>query len=325
MSLVPRGVRLIDLNASRLRDVLPPLVRYFKDSRPHALHAAMWPLTVIAVIARRLAGSRSRLVLADHTPLSRHYAAFGSLHRAILSRTIRWFYPLADARVAVSEEASTDLAQLSGLDRAVIEVIYNPVARAPNREPQPEIGALWDDAEGRILSVGRISSEKNHGLLIRAFALLRRQGFEAKLMILGDGPLRSELHAIAASEGVAGQVLLVGFVRDPWPYYASADLFVLSSDYEGFPLALVEAMRSGMTVVSTNCPSGPREILGDGEYGALVPCGDRDELAAAMAAGLRSPADPERMKLRAEQLSGEATSRRHLALMLGENQDERAA
>jgi glycosyltransferase involved in cell wall biosynthesis len=136
-------------------------------------------------------------------------------------------------------------------------------------------------------------------------------------MILGRGELLTRLQAVAEEEGVAQDVIFPGFSPHPADYVASADLFVLSSDYEGFGNVLVEAMQLGVTVVSTDCPSGPREILGDGEFGRLVPVGDPEALAKAMETSLRSPSDPAKLKARAEQLSGSAIMDRYLDLMLG--------
>jgi glycosyltransferase involved in cell wall biosynthesis len=112
-------------------------------------------------------------------------------------------------------------------------------------------------------------------------------------------------------------VLLPGFAANPWPYYAAADLFVLSSDYEGFPLVLIEALRSGLPIVSTDCESGPREILEGGSYGTLVPVGDAQALARALSEALASQHDPQALRARAEMLSGQSTSDRYLELMSG--------
>ncbi len=316
LPLVPRDVNLIDLGASRLRWAMWPLRRYFVERDPHAIQISMWPLTVAGIIAHKFARSKSRLIISDHNALSKQYGTWPIASR-MLKATTRRFYPLADARVMVSDGAADDLAKLSGLDRATIEVIYNPVSKPPpSISSTPEIEAMWGTVENRILTVGTLKEQKNHHLLIKAFQrLLHRR--RAKLMILGEGPLRAQLEALATSAGVRDHVLLPGFTSDPWPYYASADLFVLSSDYEGYPLVLVEALRAGLTIVSTDCPSGPREILDGGKYGALVRVGDEVDLAQAMEQALETPLDKELLRIRAEEISGQSTSDRYLQLMLG--------
>jgi glycosyltransferase involved in cell wall biosynthesis len=278
------------------------------------MQISMWPLTIAGVVAHRLSGSRARLVLSDHSALSKQYAHFGACAKALLRLSIRFVYPMADARIVVSHGAADDLARLSGLRRDKIEVVYNPVERPGSGHVAADADRLWGDAKPRILSVGRLKSQKNHLLLIRSFARLRRR-IDARLIILGDGELRPDLEAAIAEEGLEQEVLLPGF-RDPWPYYETADLFALSSDIEGFGLVLVEAMRCGLTIVSTDC-IGAREVLDDGKYGYQVPIGDDAALAGAMEAALSNRLDPGVLRARAEELSGQGASDRYLELMLG--------
>ena len=313
MELLPQEVQIFDLRAPRIRQALLPLMRYLRRRRPTALQASMWPLTVIAVAARHLARAKTRLVLSDHSPLSKEYAGLSAMKHRLMRASIAWAYPKAEGRVVVSRRAADDLAQLSGIDRRSISVVLSPVPRSSNFHSRYPSQAR---RESRILTVGRLGPEKNHALLIRAFATLSRSR-PARLTILGTGDLRDSLEALAKTEGVADRVEFKGFVVDPFPYYADADLFVLSSNFEGFGLVLVEAMSCGVPVVSTDCESGPREILADGEYGALVACGDAEALAQAMAETLDAPLEPARLKARAAELSGADAAERYLELMLG--------
>ena len=213
--------------------------------------------------------------------------------------------------------AAAVLAALWVIAPVSIDVIYNPGAE-PRITPEAtrEVEQGWPATAPRILTVGSLNAAKNHRLLIEAFALLRRSR-SAQLMILGQGDLRGELEALVAARGLAGDVVFPGFFTNPWPFYASAQVFALSSDYEGYPLVLIEAMRSGLSVVSTDCESGPREILDGGTYGRLVPCGDPAALAQAMADALDRPTDAAILRDRAQALSGQDTSDRYLALMTG--------
>jgi glycosyltransferase involved in cell wall biosynthesis len=320
LPLLPPSVRVIDLKAPRIRDVMKPLVRYLRAERPLGIQIFMWPLTVVGVLAHRLARSRARLVLSDHTTLSRQYAHLSPLSARVMRQSISWTYPRADARVIVSRDAARDLAALSGIPLASIDVIYNPIA-APRVEPEAvrAVEESWPAGASRILTVGSLTAAKNHQLLIEAFARLCERR-PATLVILGDGPLREASAAQALAAGVADQVRMPGFVGDPAAHYATADLFVLSSDYEGYPLVLVEAMHSGLGIVSTDCESGPREILDNGAYGRLVPCRDPAALAQAMADALDRPVNPVALQQRAEALSGQDTSDRYLRLMTGRPQ-----
>jgi glycosyltransferase involved in cell wall biosynthesis len=285
-SIVPPGARIIELRAGRFRDAFRPLIRYFRQTRPEATQAFMWPITVLAILAHRLSGAPGRLAVSDHTTLSRHYDGHGPVHRVLLKWTIRLLYPLADSRVIVSNDAADDLARFSGIDRDSLTVIYNPVVKPT--EPIRPMDDAWTGEGMRLLSVGKLKPVKNYPLLLEAFARVAAER-PAQLMILGDGPERSGLMRRAAELGVADSLIMPGFALDPWPYYVSADLFVLSSDYEGYPLVLIEALLSGLNIVSTDCQSGPREILDGGRYGRLVPVRDAQKLAEGIAESLARP------------------------------------
>lgn len=318
LPLLPPEVTVIDLKAPRFRSALLPLVRYLRDRQPTALQARMWPLTVIAILARRLARVPTRLVVSDHIVLSEQYGHLAATF-AVLRATTRWLYPLADVRLLVSKGAADDLAALSGLRRDSLDVVYNliPPLPAPSPAAAAEADALWgSDGAVRIVSVGTLKHQKNHALLIRAFALFRRER-HARLMIIGEGECRAELMALAAAQGVADDVLLPGFRREPWPLVATADLFALSSDYEGFGNVLIEAMRLGVRVVTTDCPSGPAEIIDHGRYGELVPPGDAAALAAGMERALAADHDPDLLRERADTISGSTVVDRYLELLLG--------
>jgi glycosyltransferase involved in cell wall biosynthesis len=268
----------------------------------------MWPLTVAGILARMLSRAKTRIVVSDHTTLSKPYAGHGWWHGEFLKWSVRIFYPRAEARIVVSRQAAEDLSRLSGLPVSAFEVVYNPVDPPGEGTGNADAERLWGGAGKRILNVGRLDREKNQKLLIDAFARLSVD-HDARLMILGEGSLREELERTAAELGIADRVVMPGFILDPGPIYRSADLFVLSSDHEGYPLVLIEAMHCGLAIVSMDCLSGPAEILNQGEFGTLTPCGDSERLAAAIAEALETPSDPDRLKARAAQLSASAADR----------------
>ena len=314
--LLPPSVRIFDLKAKRGRNVFRPLIHYLRERRPAAIQVSMWPLTVVAIIAALVSRVKLRVVVSDHSDLTPQYGG-SPRTMAMLKASTRLFYPMADARIVVSAGSADDLARLSNIRRDGFDVVYNPIPPPPQPiVTNPAIEQLWFGNEPRILAVGTLKHQKNHVLLIRAFAELVKNR-AAKLMILGEGELRGELEALAGALGVADRVLMPGFAIDPWPYYASADLFVLSSHYEGFGNVIVEAMHAGLPVVSTDCPSGPGEILDHGRYGTLVPCGDADQLASAMAAALVSGIDQAAQKARAALFSADIAIDLYLQRMLG--------
>jgi glycosyltransferase involved in cell wall biosynthesis len=313
LPLVPKGVRVVDLDSHRMIAALPPLLRYFRERRPDAVHAMMWPLTVIVIMAHRLARSPARVVVSDHTNYARHLEDPRQL-RAI-RWTTRFLYPSADARIACSAAAADVLARLSHIERSRFEVINSPIAPPARIARRGDVQALWLGASRRIINIGSLNPVKNQALLIRAFARLDDKG--ARLVILGEGPERPRLEALASRLGVSKRVVMPGFVTDPWPYLGSAELFVLSSNYEGSPVALAEAMYAGLNVVSTDCPSGPAELLDGGRYGRLVPCNDEEALAEAIRDALAAARDPASMRRRAEQVAGAASIDRYREATLG--------
>jgi glycosyltransferase involved in cell wall biosynthesis len=168
-----------------------------------------------------------------------------------------------------------------------------------------------------LLGVGRLEPQKDFALLLRAFARIRRER-AARLLILGEGRERPRLTQLAKALGVADSVDLPGFVPNPYAHMTRANLFVLSSRYEGLGNVVIEALACGCPVVSTDCPSGPAEVLDRGRYGRLVPVGDPAALAQAILAALEEPVDRARLRGRAAQFSVERAARRYLELMGGD-------
>ena len=144
-----------------------------------------------------------------------------------------------------------------------------------------------------------MTPQKNFPLLINAFQQIQEET-KAKLVILGGGPEKPKLKKLIQEYEISDHVYLPGYVSNPYAYLSRASLFALSSDFEGLPTVLIEALACGCPVVSTDCPSGPREILEDGKWGTLVPVGDAEKLAEAMVKTLNNPPQRARLKERAE-------------------------
>jgi glycosyltransferase involved in cell wall biosynthesis len=230
---------------------------------------------------------------------------------------MRRIYRQADGVIAVSRDLAEDVASITGIPVATIHVAHNPVvtpemfeqARAPLEHP-------WfrEGAPPVIVGIGRLARVKNFALLIRAYARVRRE-LSCRLIILGEGRERRTLERLAKVLGVAGDVELAGFVENPFAYLSRARLFASASLAEGSPNALTEALALGIPVVSSDCRSGPREILQGGRYGALVPVGDEAALAVAMLGALKQSHDPEFLKQAALPYTLEGSTREYAAIL----------
>ncbi len=282
---IPAGTNVINLRADGYLDRLIKIAGYMRKNRPDAISTHAHFVNEIACLARFLTGSPARLVLTEHTTLSSHIADAKRFNpRRFLPWTTRLLYPLADSVVAVSNGVADDLSRVSKLRRDGILTIYNPInfdalatmAKEPLDHPwfapgEPPV----------ILAIGRLETQKNFTNLLRAFARVR-QHRSARLLILGEGSQRETLTPLAAELGLQNDVSMPGFVSNPASYMARAGVFAMSSSWEGMPMALIEALILKVPLVSTDCPSGPVEILDGGKYGAMVPMDDPEALAAAI-------------------------------------------
>lgn len=282
---LPADVRLVDLDAPRVIASLPGLVRYLRRERPIAVISVLDHSNLVALWARRIARYRGKVIVVEQNTLS-EAATNGSTRRdRLVPRLARRFFPWADYVVGVSEGVVRDLVDVVGIPPARTRVIANPIVTPDLAELSARpVDHPWfadDAAEPVFVAVGRLRPQKDFPLLIDAFALVRHER-PARLVILGEGSEREELEAHVRRHGLEDSVDLPGNVTNPYQYIVRSAAFVLSSRWEGLPTVIIEALACGVPIVSTDCPSGPREILRDGEYGALVEMGDANALAASM-------------------------------------------
>jgi glycosyltransferase involved in cell wall biosynthesis len=222
------------------------------------------------------------LVVNEQTTLSRQ-SSKGNWRRRMMISLVKRFYPWADGIVAVSDGVAEDISQFAGIRRERIQTIFNPIIRGELKElAKAEVKDPWLSAshEPLILAVGRLSEAKDFPTLLRAVAEARKVR-PVRLLILGEGRDRPMLEALISELNLKEAVHMPGFVANPYAYMKYASLFVLSSIREGLPTVLIEALYCGVPVVATDCPTGPREILRNGELGRLVPMQDVPSLAEA--------------------------------------------
>ncbi len=295
---VPEQAALVEFGASHVTSAVLPLARYLRRRRPDAVLSAMTHTNLAAIAAVQLSRTKPYLVVTEHQHLSTYLSGPVSRRGRMFPRLVRLLYPLADEVVAVSNGVADDLAQRTGFPRGSILVENNPIqiddlkARGSVAPSHPW---LADEQVPVVLAIGRLTRQKDFGTLLRAFRIVRDRR-DVKLVLLGEGEERPMLEALISDLKLSEDVELPGFVPDPYPYYGAADLFVLSSRWEGLPTVLLEAMVFGLPIVSTDCPSGPDEVLEGGRLGELVAVEDPTALATATLEALPEPGKRHRLQ-----------------------------
>ena len=286
------------------------IAAYVDREQPDALLAVNGLAAAAAAMAVRLAHRPVRLVAAQHDV----FRSGRLRHRA------RRSYPYADAVVGVSQGVVAELARIPNLAHDRIHTVYNPVVSPDlDRKGLELAGHPWIDNPlcPVVLAIGRLKKVKDFPTLLTAFARLVAQR-PVRLIVLGQGRLRPSLLSMAQRIGIAEHVDFPGFVENPYAFLSKADLFVLSSRYESLSNVLIEALACGCPVVSTDCPYGPREILEGGRLGPLVPVGDSEALAVAMARVLDEPPQRAALRERASFFSTKQAVDQYEKLLLGE-------
>lgn len=287
--LVADGVNLVDLDSARMLTAAPKFARYLYRRRPQSVMSAIGHTNIATALLARLFSPRTRVVLSIHNSMAA--SAHAGLRGRIFLRMERWALKRADHTVTVSDGIRSQLVTLWGLDPAMVTTILNPleVDKLAEMSASPAGHPWLDDPEAPvIIGVGRLVPVKDFETLIRAFALVVDKQ-EARLVILGEGEELPRLESLVASLGLEEVVSFPGFVSNVPAYLGKASVFVLSSLSEGLPGVLLEALACNTQVVSTDCETGPREILEDGKWGRLVAVGDHEAMAEAIRQTLSRP------------------------------------
>ena len=282
------SVRRIEFGGGSYKQILLRLRTYYDSYKPDAVLTSIYATGIVACAARLLSRHKPVLLIGAHNSFSAKISAPDNLKDKYLLRPLsRLFFHRAEAVVAVSHGVSDDLVCSLGLDHRKLHVIYNPVVSPAlfQRALDPLEHRWLGDRNMRtyktLISVGRLVEQKGYGVLLNAFSLLPNCE-DYRLVIVGDGPLAVPLKEQVKALGISKIVDFVGYDSNPYRYMSRADLFVLPSKWEGLANVLIEAMACGCSVVSTDCPFGPKEILEDGKYGALVPVADAQALTNAI-------------------------------------------
>lgn len=282
---LPRDVPISCLRKKSRYD-LPKLIwrlaQIYEKKKPDVVLSFMNYANLISAVARKLSLSKPRLLFSEqiHVSTDFKHEPFSSLKAWALRR----LYPQSDGVICVSRGVADDLVTEFRVPHEKIKVIFNPVdIEHVLTLAKEDVHHPWfvQKQSPIIIAMGRLTAQKGYPYLLKAFAQVIST-FRCRLVILGEGQEREALNMLARELGVETEVAFLGFQQNPFKYLALADVFVLSSLWEGFALAIMEAMACGVPVISTRCPSGPDEIITHGVNGLLVPVADDTGLAEAM-------------------------------------------
>lgn len=288
-----KHVRVVEVGAPRTHTALVPMTRTLRAERPDLVYAVLPHLALICAAATQtMVRQRPKLAVGIQNNLGAELPQWSN--GALLQRLTPWVYRRADALVTVSSGLGDEAVEDFGAAREKVRVIPNSVAvetiRAGAAQPEPHRW-LDDPAITTLVAIGRLVAQKNYAVLLSAFAQLAPRHPNARLLILGEGELRADIEARIEQLGLGEVVELAGSRPNPFGYLARADVFVSSSDFEGFPMVHLEALACGVPVVATDCDFGPSEILGtDERWGVLAPTGSASGFATAIERLLADPA-----------------------------------
>jgi glycosyltransferase involved in cell wall biosynthesis len=320
-SLLNPTVNIVDLKSKRVLLSIPAVMRYLRRRKPDGMLCAVTNVNIAGVVARLLSRTKTRIVISERNHLSTASRnAPGWRKRVLLPALARLLYARADAVVGISDGVTKDLAAIMDLPQALLSTIYNPVVTPDMFDMLgAEVNHPWLAAKQQpvLVTSGRLVPQKDYPTLLKAFRVLREDR-PCRLLILGEGGDRADLEVLAENLGIRDDVDFLGFVANPLAYMAKCDVFVLASAWEGFGNVLVEALFCGLSIVATDCPSGPAEILKHGTYGALTPVGDAKALAVALGARLDNPMNQIRQQERSIDFSTEVIGKQYLRLLLDE-------
>lgn len=281
---IPKEVRTINFNYKKVLFCLPKLVNYIRKEKPDILFSSHMHCSTIALLAVIISGVPTKVIVRQPTMLQPWYEkqSFNSKIRIkfLLWLAKRWAYKV----VVTSKIMADELLSISNIPPNKISIIYNPL---PIKHIQEKSNELIDhpwfqkDKPPVILAVGRLVYVKDFQTLIKAFSIVKEKT-DARLVILGEGPLEKELKQLIESLGIKSYVEMLGFAENPFQYMKHSKVFVMSSLWEGFPNSMIEAMACSTNIVATNCQGGTAEILEYGKYGALVPVRDPQKMAEAI-------------------------------------------
>ena len=314
---ISKQIKIISLKKKKLRQTFFSLISFFFKFKPDIIFAQMWPLTSITVLSWLFSFKIGKLFLVEHVHLSSSVEKEIFFPKKIFEIIVKSTFFFAEKIIVVSNGVKKDLLQISSNLKGRIKVIYNPLISQKNKIKNKSIlrKKIWGKKiKYRILSVGSLKIQKDHFNLIEAFSLLNFQK-KCKLIIIGNGPLKNDLIKFVKLKKLDKNIIFINFKSDLQIYYETADLFVSSSKWEGFSNVIAESIGFGLPVVSTDCKSGPSEILKKGKYGTLVPIENPKKLSLAITKNLKKKHNKNLLIQRSKIFNIEKISNQYLDLI----------
>jgi len=284
LSSLSSKVNRIDLGCDSYRVFIYKLIRYFVKEKPDVIITSVYATGMAAILSKIVSRSRVKVIIGAHNLLSakiRHPDNFKDKY--VLKYIFPFLLKFSDHVVCVSNGVKSDFILLTKIKKNKITTIYNPVVNdSINYKKNERItNSIFNNIDKDckiVISVGRIVPQKGYDTLLKAFNIVSK-AINANLVIIGDGPEKEKLDKMTKDLGIKSKVFFLGFDPNPIKYISHSDLFVMSSKWEGFGNVIVEAMACGCQVVSTDCNSGPYEILDGGRFGVLAETNNPDDLA----------------------------------------------
>jgi len=310
------GIRIIHLENTGNLSSIPFYLSYILKWKPDIILTNVVRHTALAIRVRNITREKTKIFPIIHNTYGEAFKKLSDKKKQARLKKIIKYYPLCDKIIAISDGVKDDFCSLTGMPSDSVKRIYNPVvseelidlAVLPVEHPwfQPKEPPV-------ILGAGRLEKAKNFPLLIDAFEIARRM-VRCRLFIIGEGSEFQFLSSRIRKSAFYEDISLAGYKENPFPYMNRATVFTLSSLWEGLPTVLIEAMAMGTPVISTDCPSGPREILNGNEYGTLVPMNDAEKLSDAILEAFQYPIASATLKRRAAIFSYQASTEEYLKL-----------
>ena len=310
------GVRVIDLKARHTRRAGKPFRNYILKEQPEIVIAIQSHVQLMVLMTRHKHRFTFPVILNEQSIFSSNVPARG-LKNILIRILAKKYFPLADAVAAVSTATAKDFTVCFPELNGRVDVIYNPVLPSVLTKETisvPDHPFFQTQEIPLIMSAGRLNPSKDFNTLLKAVSIVRKQ-IPVHLMILGEGEERENLLRQAKELQITESFSLPGFIPNPMSWMNYASVFVLSSKYEGLPFVLVEAMSVGCPVISTDCPGGSSEILGNGTYGRMVPVGDPERMAEAIVFTLKNRINKSILQKRASDFSAGSVVNNYLELI----------